>query len=443
MKKSNMTGWKDVYKFTFIQTLKSKAFIISFIIFITLASISMPLINTIFSDNTDDINAPNPIQKVYVLNETTLPDMNFSVGLTTDTMKHITFEPMQEAYDDVTDRIENKERNSIILSITENNNVYSLNFTKASEGPVKSSHLHLFANTISEQFYEYRIKTLGIREDQLDLLNATVDTKVTLTDSFGEEIVKENTKISHSEYWFVYGLLFIVLMVNVMASSQIATSIVTEKSTRVIEYLLTSVKPLALMVGKILAMLSVVLLQMSAMVAILFVSNRLSATLTSGNKQSAMDQFLPSNVFENINLFNIVICFILVLLGMLFYSTLAGLAGATVSKLEEVGEGLTLFTFSNMIGAYVGIGAANVLMAAGMNSFVTFAFLFPLSAPFILPGAIILGKASLPLVLGAILLQILFILLLFRFVAKVYETLILHNGNKIKVSELLKISKTV
>lgn len=140
---------------------------------------------------------------------------------------------------------------------------------------------------------------------------------------------------------------------------------------------------------------------------------------------------------------NILICFLLILLGMIFYATLAGLAGATVSRIEEMTEGLTLFTFTNLIGVYTALGAANVLMGPGINGFVIFSFLFPLSAPFILPGAILIGKVSLPMVEIAFVFLLLFIILLFRFVAKVYETLILHTGNTIKLKELLYISKNV
>ena len=148
-------------------------------------------------------------------------------------------------------------------------------------------------------------------------------------------------------------------------------------------------------------------------------------------------------MFQNLNLVNILLCFVLVILGLIFYATLAGLAGATVSKLEEINEGLTLFTLVAMVGAYVGLGAANTMMASSDNAYVIFSLLFPLSSPFLMPGAILVGKASLAMAGLAIVLQLVFIMLLFRFVAKVYETLVLHNGNKIKVKDLVKLSKTV
>ena len=443
MKKSNITGWKDVFSFTLIQTLKSKAFIISYFILLALVIVSMPIINMITSGGKVDVNTPNPVKKVYVNNETTLPNMDFSEVLEDKTMSHITFEAMQEDYDIVAARIDKDEKESVILTLTDSQGMYSLNFVKASKGPVKDTSLQALGNAVVNQFEILRINTLGITDAQNAMLHATVATKVSMTDVNGTPIIKEDTSISFSEYWFIYGLLFTVLMVNMMASTQIATSIVTEKSTRVVEYLLISVKPLALMVGKIMAMLTAVLLQMISLVVMLFVSNKISASLSSSNGESVLNQYLPKDIFQNLNIINIVLCFVLIVLGMVFYAILAGLAGATVSRLEEIQDGLMLFTFTNLIGVYVALGAANTLMASGVNGFVTFTFLFPLSSPFVLPGAILVGKASLPIVAAAIVLQVVFIILLFKFVAKIYETLILHNGNKIKVTDLIKLSKTV
>lgn len=197
------------------------------------------------------------------------------------------------------------------------------------------------------------------------------------------------------------------------------------------------------MIGKILAMLVAVLIQIISMVALLFVSNTLSAKLSSGSGESVMSQYLPSHIFNNLNIPNLILCIVSIVLGLIFYATLAALAGATVSKLEEIQEGLTLFTVTNIIGCYIGLAAANILMGAGDNPFVTFAFLFPLSSPFLLPGSILIGKVGIPLAAAAIALQLIFIFLLLKFVAKVFETLILHNGNTIKPKELFKLSKTV
>lgn len=443
MNKGNLRGWKDIFTFTLTQTLKSKTFIISYVILIVLAMVSMPVISLITGGASEEANDPNPVKKVYVNNKTELPNMDFEELKKDERFKHIVFQTIREEYDVITKRIQEEEKEAIILTIVESEGNYSLSFIKSSNSSIKNAKMQVLADSIVPQFEAFKMKSLGIKDEQLAMIHAEIKTEVSMADVNGVEIIEEDTSISYSEYWFIYGILFIVLMVNIMASTQIATAIVTEKSTRVLEYLLTSVKPLAIMVGKIIAMLLAVLIQVISMITILVVSNKVSAAIFSSDGESVLSKYLPKDMLQNLNLINIVICLLLIILGMIFYATLAGLAGATVSRIEEVGEGLTLFTFTNMVGAYTGIGAIGILMGKGINGFVTFAFLFPLSSPFILPGAILIGKVSLSMIAVAILLQIIFISLLFKFVAKVYETLILHYGNKIKIKELIKISKTV
>ncbi|NLK74012.1 MAG: ABC transporter permease [Clostridiales bacterium] len=441
MKKSNITGWQDVFTFTLVQTLKNKAFIVSYIIMLVMALVSMPLVSKLVSGSDDIITGPIPVNKVYINNETDM-DIDFTGALENSNISHMVFENINEAYDTVEKRVQESEHDAVILTISDTDGVYSLNLLKASESSINEIHMQMLQGALLEQFDIIRLRAQGISEEQIAMLYANISTAVTVTDNQGQEVLEEDTSISMSEYWFIYGILFVVLMVNIMASTQIANSVVMEKSSRIVEYLLTSIKPLALMVGKILAMLTAVIAQMGSMVLVVFISNRVTQYISSGG-DNILASFLPQNIFQNLNIINIILCFILIGLGMIFYATFAGLAGAMVSKMEEVSEGLTLFSIINLVGAYVGIGAAGVLMGAGDNPFVTFAFLFPLSSPFVLPGAILIGKAGIAIATLAIIIQILFIILLFLFVAKVYETLILYNGQRLKIKDLVKISKTV
>ena len=68
-----------------------------------------------------------------------------------------------------------------------------------------------------------------------------------------------------------------------------------------------------------------------------------------------------------------------------------------------------------------------------------FAMLFPLSSPFLMPGAIVIGKAPLWITVVSLLLLVGLVALLFWFVARVYEVLIVHNGNRIKLKQLFKM----
>lgn len=440
MKKSNITGWKDVFSFTLTQTLKNKAYRISFLLMFVIAVAAIPLASKFLLNNETAAEGIGEIKKVYVLNNTAFSGVDFTKVSEQEGMGGLVFQMAEGTYDKMLDKIENEENTSVVLNMTEENGMYSLSFVKASKGKVSNADMRFLAAAVQDYFDEYKMETLGITAEQLSLIEAQAELKVYVAAVTGEEIIEVDDSISQGEYWFVYGILFIVLMVNVLASSQIATSVVSDKSSKVLEYLLTSIKPIAILIGKILAMLSAVLIQVIAIILGVFVSNKVTTELFSDGN-SVLADLLPKNLFSNLNILNILFCLLLVAIGMIFYAVLAGLAGATVSRIEEASESLTLFTIVNMIGAYIGIGAAGTMVAGGQNAFVYFAYLFPLSSPFILPGAVLLGKANLLFVVGAIILEILVAVLLLKFVTKVYQTLILHNGNKIGLKELFKISK--
>jgi ABC-2 type transport system permease protein len=443
MKKSSMSGWKDVFSFTLHQTLKSKAFIVSFIILLIISMGAMPIMSMIMKDDSES-ETKSLIQKVYVNDKTGLSDLNFLPMLYDEKYQHINFVVMDEDYEALLERIDNEETTSVVLDVTTSEvGFFELHFTKSSNGDVTKNDTKMLGSLVQEEFNAYIMKVTGVTQEQIDFINSDTMTKVTATDISGKEIVEEDTTISQAQYWFIYGLFIVVIMVINIASTQIASSIAGDKSTRVVEYLLISVKPLALMLGKILAMLVAVVGQTVFIIIGVVVSNQVTTSILSNGGESLLEKYLPSDILSSLSPVNIIICLAVIALGLTFCGTLAGLAGATVSKIEELNEGLTLFMIVNMVGAYIGIAAAGILMGEGMNSFVNFALLFPLSAPYILPGAILIGKVSLPMAAGAIGLQIIFIILLLRFVAKVYETLILHNGSTVSIKALLKLSKSL
>ena len=127
-------------------------------------------------------------------------------------------------------------------------------------------------------------------------------------------------------------------------------------------------------------------------------------------------------------------------LGFILYAYLAGIAGATVSKVEEMADGLKIFTFAMLIGAYTVIAyLASAVGGADWGMVVDFLYVFPLTSPFIVPASLFIGKISIGIALLSVAALVLTIVLLMFFVAAVYEYLIYYNGSPVKIKELIKI----
>ena len=78
--------------------------------------------------------------------------------------------------------------------------------------------------------------------------------------------------------------------------------------------------------------------------------------------------------------------------------------------------------------------------AAATNPMQIFSYYFPVSSPFALPSALLLGTLSLPQVIIAVLILAAFVVLVAVIVARVYEMIILHNGSRLKFGDILKMA---
>lgn len=440
MKSSNIKGWQEIFRFTFAQMIKSKGYRISLAILIVIALFGMPVFSyfTLGTETDTEI----PITKAYVFDSTGLMPVDFTPVTQTEGLGNVEFIIPEESYETVAGRVDKEEPSSVIVKLGYDvSQGFTLEILNAKDGEVSSSDMHFFGEQLVACFNGHKIEALGLTKEQVTLINAPVISEVYQADSAGNAMIEEDTSITMNDYWFVYGLIFAVMMINIMASSQIATSIISDKSSKVIEYLLTSVKPMAILVGKILAMLCAVLIQVVIMIVAIVASSQISTKITGKSNMDILGQMIHSETLNNLNVINVLICLIVFALSLIFYAMLAGLAGSTVSKIQEASDSLTIFTLVSLVGAYMAMGAAGTLAAAGQNAYVYFALLFPISSSFLLPGAILIGKASIPIAVGAIVLQIVFIVLLLKFTSTVYETLILHNGNKIGIKQLFRIAK--
>ncbi|MCR5153611.1 MAG: ABC transporter permease [Lachnospiraceae bacterium] len=437
MNKEEIRGWKDVFSFTLIQTLKSKSYIVSMAILMIIAFISTPVMSKLTGGVTGGESVKTSISTLYIVNYTAYDikaeDLVLPAGfesITLKTIKGLSTETVPEDHG----------VNDVVCNIIDAGSSLVLDFVEFPKTDVSSLEIMTLTSCITEAVKEAKINALGITRAQLDELSVSVTSSAKVID-VKELEVTEDTSISQNEYWFLYGVLFVVLMIIIMASSAVATSVVVEKSSKVIEYLLTSIRPLAIIIGKVLATLITVMLQLVLTILSVKVSSMIFAPITGSNLSGLLSNYMSADAINGLNPLNIIIGLIIAGVGLVFYSTLAGLCGATASRQEEASESLMLFTMVALVGAYMGIGSAASLMG-GENGFVTFSLIFPISSCFLLPGAIIIGKATPLISLIAIIVLLLSTLLLFKFVAKVYEALILHNGSRLKVKDVLSIYKS-
>lgn len=455
MKKSDYIGWQEVFRFSLVQGMKQKAYY-GFLIFMSVVMIlSMPVMSLIQSMDKEE-EYVSSVTKFTVYDETglgidyseALPDVAYA-GVQIETNSAQTFESHVDALE------ESEDSTELLVKITyEQSGYFNLTFVKAVNADLKEDDCQNVADAFVAFFEEARVSAIDVTKEQIAFLNQPVSTKVEVLTSTGEVVPDEPEKegISLEEYMVLLMGIMVVTMIISISGGSIANSIVTEKSTRVVEYLMINVRPMALIVGKILASLLMVLIQFVIMGVcysisavlnlILFGSSTLEETLQNTMQEAEISTSAILQMLSQISFVDVIVAIAIILCGVLFFSILAGLAGASVSKLEEVAEGMKLFQMAMIIGAYLGIGLCIVLMLGGDNqAFTIICSLIPISAPFVVPACLLLNKVSMGVALISLALLLVVTGFLFSFTAKVYESMIFYNGSVMKLKDILQIAK--
>jgi ABC-2 type transport system permease protein len=214
--------------------------------------------------------------------------------------------------------------------------------------------------------------------------------------------------------WIGVLILFGALIVYGQA---VASSVAEEKSSRVIELLLTSLAPRRLLAGKVVGVGTLGVAQFAVVCA----AGLVSAQLAGG-------QGLPPSAPETVAL--VVGWFVL---GFAFYSVAYAALGALVSRQEDL-EATTAPVNVLLIGAY--FGALEAIQNPDGTWAQIAAFLPPLS-PMTVPTRVVLGDMGAIGLLAAVAIELLATLLLIRVAAGIYERSILRIGAPISLRSAL------
>ncbi|MCQ5365698.1 ABC transporter permease [Anoxybacillus salavatliensis] len=162
-------------------------------------------------------------------------------------------------------------------------------------------------------------KQIGLTYDQINALYAPITIeKVAL-----EKHAKTEEQLDQART-IVYVLLFAMYMFVLMYGSMIMMEVATEKSSRIMEILISSISPVQQLFGKILG---IALLSLTQFVVIFTVG------YTSLQNSDMLNQLLG---MEKLPLFLLVYGMIFFLLGYLLYAMLFAVLGSIVSRVEEV-----------------------------------------------------------------------------------------------------------
>lgn len=402
----DLSGTGQVYRFTLSQLLKSRANRVTLIIMVLLAAVSMPL-TALLGGETPETSDTAGLASVRVDNRTDLV-LDFS----------------GDAYWADTDFSADAGEPDAVVTITGDETGYQV-AVNGSE-TADAGELSQLAETARQAVRDACLRAAGLSSRQLEALTA----------STGEED-------SHEEgFWVQYGYSILAMILCLMSASYVIRAVVEEKDSRLVELLLVSVKPMALLAGKILAVMAFTFGWLLAMLAGFGVSCGLTAGLMGpGALQKQLSGLLAAvpRVQEDLWQAAGVLLVLLVSLGLgyLTMSLIGGVAGACCSGMEEAGEA----TGPVMLLTMAGYLASFVVGAVPSGPVAVFSTLCPVVSIFCAPVQFAGGNVSFWLVLASWAIQAAVIWGLLTLASRVYAGLIVHRGSRVKLRELMSMAK--
>lgn len=402
----DLSGTGQVYRFTLSQLLKSRANRVTLIIMVLLAAVSMPL-TALLGGETPETSDTAGLASVRVDNRTDLA-LDFS----------------GDAYWADTDFSADAGEPDAVVTITGDETGYQV-AVNGSE-TADAGELSQLAETARQAVRDACLRAAGLSSRQMEALTA----------STGEEDSHEDG------FWVQYGYSILAMILCLMSASYVIRAVVEEKDSRLVELLLVSVKPMALLTGKILAVMAFTFGWLLAMLAGLGVSCGLTAGLMGpGVLQKQLSGLLAAVPRVQEDLWQVagVLLVLLVSLGLgyLTMSLIGGVAGACCSGMEEAGEA----TGPVMLLTMTGYLASCVVGAVPSGPVAVFSTLCPVVSIFCAPVQFAGGNVSFWLVLASWAIQAAVIWGLLTLASRVYAGLIVHRGSRVKLRELMSMAK--
>lgn len=458
MKSSEFRGFTSVLKFTLTQTLKQKTYVVSLIIMMLFSIGAFPVMKLINKtggdsetidiergDNSDNAEELQGIKQIYLLNETNIESIPFDQMskdylLSPDTK----IVQVNDTVDNICKRLEDgvsgAEKNSVLLHaiLDMETGGYEFKIYYAAESEVEED-VYMLSGMVENWFTDYKTDSVGVSKDTIDSISAQVSTEVIEYEDFVKTDSVE--MITENEYNVVYAVMMIFYMVIVLTASMVSNKVVEEKANRIVEYLMTNVRPLALMLGKIVAMLIAGVGEVVLIIVSGYASYLVSEKIWPSEGSSMMSGFLSVDGLKHMGAFNVVLCIIIMIIGVFMYSLIAALFAASVSKMEEVQQGLKIFTIIILVAFLATMIAANLMWSFGINAYVKVIMFVPITSVMLLPGILLIGKAAIFEIIISIALMLVTTVLLLWFVSLIYENVIVMNGSVVSLKTMISMAK--
>lgn len=283
---------------------------------------------------------------------------------------------------------------------------------------LQDPNLNTMDNLLKTLYSHAYLKKHGLNDTQIaEVQNPNITHTI-------ENISEDGAK----NFWYAYVMVIVLYMVIIMFGQKVAMSVVTEKTSRAMEVLITSASPAALMFGKILAASVAGIIQITAVFGSAFISYNINKSYFETNAIINTLFNFPASLVGYLIIF--------FLLGFLIYSFLFGAMASTISKIEDLSSVVILIQIIFAAGFAI---STNAMTSGDVNSELMKGLsLFPLTSPMAMFTRIAMSEVPGLEILLSVAFLILATILIGYIAAKIYRVGVLMYGTKPTLGKIIK-----
>ena len=334
-----------------------------------------------------------------------------------------------------------------------NNDSLGKKFTIHSEKQLGIDAKDAIEERLDKAYEKFQLQKKGIRKEILDSISKQATGAFSVDNRLANETGKSQQVNAAVNYGVGFGSGILIYITMFIFGAMVMRGVMEEKTNRIAEVMVSSVKPFELMMGKILGIAAVGLTQIALwIILIMALSTAAGALLPHEMIQQAgeVNKSMPvgggnvamaskfaelQNDVSNVNWFMVLSCFIFYFLGgYLFYASLFAAIGSVINEDPQEAQSLMLPITMPIIFGFI-------ILSSNLNTpdspVMVWASIIPFTSPIVMMGRIPSGVPWYQLTASMVLLIIGFLFTTWL-AGKIYRTGILMYGKKASWKEMFK-----
>ncbi|MBP5151675.1 MAG: ABC transporter permease [Lachnospiraceae bacterium] len=446
-------NFDKVFKFTFRNQVSPSGFkTLTTVVAILLFAVPMAVLAILASKSKDtSVLEPCGVKKFYVVNETSpIPaEEDYSLLAAVgngqpgyDKIAYVASDSVDSAIKAISDA---KEKESAVLLIRKGESRAVTRIIIPDDSELSKKTVKNYEHFIDNNSYIFSFQALK-DVDPNALISMITPVEQGVYSENGKDLFADEAAIAEQttatikpifNMVLIFATIMIVYFMVIFYGNSIMQNIVLEKNSKLMDTMLVSVRPQAMIFGKMLGSLSAAIMQcviwLVSLVAGFFAGVKVAEIINPGHEPAfvvflknmgSMGLFTPASV---------VIAIFVLLLGIVFYSTIAAICGAISGSREEAAGNQGLFVMILVVSFYF------VLFAGIKENPALWMFIVPCTAAMILPAGVCAGTVSVVIAVISLVIMLACTVFLVILAGKLYTMMSLYKGNKVDIVKAIKM----